>query len=100
VVVRRIYGLLPQLLSSGVTVLLVEQDVSQALAVASVVHCLLEGRITLEGDPAGMTPAQIEGAYFGVSGGRTRNGTGNGTGTGNGATRAAPAPSDLPGADS
>jgi branched-chain amino acid transport system ATP-binding protein len=96
VVVRRIYGLLPQLLSSGVTVLLVEQDVSQALAVASVVHCLLEGRITLEGDPAGMTPAQIEGAYFGVSGGRTRNGTGNG----NGATRAAAAPSDLPGADS
>ena len=98
VVVRRIYGLLPQLLSSGVTVLLVEQDVSQALAVASVVHCLLEGRITLEGDPAGMTPAQIEGAYFGVSGGRARNGDGNGNG--NGATQAAAAPSDLPGADS
>ena len=31
VVVRRIYGLLPQLLASGLTVLLVEQDVSQAL---------------------------------------------------------------------
>jgi branched-chain amino acid transport system ATP-binding protein len=91
VVVRRIYALLPQLLSSGMTVLLVEQDVSQALAVASVVHCLLEGRITLEGDPARMTPAQIEAAYFGVSGGRARNG--------NGATRAAAAPSDLPGAD-
>ena len=96
VVVRRIYELLPQLLSSGVTVLVVEQDVSQALAVASVVHCLLEGRITLEGEPATMTPSQIEGAYFGVSAGRARNGRGNG----NGATRAAAAPSDAPGADS
>ena len=35
VVVRRIYALLPQLAASGVTILLVEQDVSQALAVAS-----------------------------------------------------------------
>ncbi len=78
VVVRRIYGLLPALLASGVTVLLVEQDVSQALAFSSVVHCLLEGRITLEGEPSRLTPAEIEGAYFGVSGGRTRNGNGSG----------------------
>ncbi|HTU04729.1 MAG TPA: ABC transporter ATP-binding protein, partial [Trebonia sp.] len=34
VIVQRIYGMLPQILSSGVTVLLVEQDVSQALRVA------------------------------------------------------------------
>jgi branched-chain amino acid transport system ATP-binding protein len=76
VVVRRIYGLLPQLLASGMTVLLVEQDVSQALGVAAVVHCLLEGRITLEGEPAGLTPAQIEGAYFGA-GRAGRNGNGH-----------------------
>ena len=67
VVVRRIYDLLPQLLASGVTVLLVEQDVSQALNVASRVYCLLEGRITLEGPPGALTASQIEGAYFGVS---------------------------------
>ena len=66
VVVRRIYGLLPQLAEAGVTVLLVEQDVSQALAVASHVHCLLEGRITLDGAPAELTPGQIESAYFGI----------------------------------
>ncbi|HEX2318013.1 MAG TPA: ABC transporter ATP-binding protein [Streptosporangiaceae bacterium] len=76
VVVRRIYGLLPQLLASGVTVLLVEQDVSQALNVAAVVHCLLEGRITLEGEPTALTPAQIESAYFGV-GRANRNGNGH-----------------------
>ena len=51
VVVQRIYGMLPQILAAGLTVLLVEQDVSQALRVASHIHCLLEGRTTLEGTP-------------------------------------------------
>jgi branched-chain amino acid transport system ATP-binding protein len=69
VVVRRIYALLPQLAASGMTILLVEQDVSQALAVASHVHCLLEGRVTLTGPPAGLTGTQIEAAYFGVGAG-------------------------------
>ncbi len=67
VVVRRIYDLLPRLLESGVTVLLVEQDVSQALNVAARVHCLLEGRITLEGPPGTLTAGQIQDAYFGVA---------------------------------
>jgi branched-chain amino acid transport system ATP-binding protein len=75
VVVRRIYGLLPQLAATGVTILLVEQDVSQALAVASQAHCLLEGRITLSGAPAAMTAAQIERAYFGVTAGASGNGS-------------------------
>src|SRR5205807_10513231 len=44
VVVRKIYGVLPDLLASGMTVLLVEQDVSQAVRVASRIQCLLEGR--------------------------------------------------------
>jgi branched-chain amino acid transport system ATP-binding protein len=69
VLVARIYDTLPELLSSGVTVLLVEQDVSQALRVASWVYCLLEGRITLQGEPARLTPAEIEAAYFGLAGG-------------------------------
>src|SRR5262249_3938478 len=68
VVVTRIYDTLPELLSSGVTVLLVEQDVSQALRVASRVHCLLEGRITLHGEPSALTAAEIEAAYFGLAG--------------------------------
>ena len=68
VVVQRIYGMLPQILATGLTVLLVEQDVSQALRVASHVHCLLEGRTTLEGRPADVTAAQVEAAYFGLAG--------------------------------
>lgn len=67
VVVRQIYGLLPELLGAGMTVLLVEQDVSQAVRAASRIQCLLEGRTTLEGRPDGFTPEQIEAAYFGLA---------------------------------
>ena len=59
--------LLPELLRAGLTVLLVEQDVSQALRVASRIQCLLEGRTTLEGRPAQFTAEQIEAAYFGLA---------------------------------
>ncbi len=67
VVVQRIYGMLPQILASGLTVLLVEQDVSQALRVASHLQCLLEGRTTLEGKPSDVTAEQVEAAYFGLA---------------------------------
>ncbi|MGH3192361.1 MAG: ABC transporter ATP-binding protein [Streptosporangiaceae bacterium] len=66
VVVQRIYAMLPEILGTGLTVLLVEQDVSQALRVASHIQCLLEGRTTLEGRPADVTPEQVEAAYFGL----------------------------------
>ena len=66
VVVQRIYAMLPQILAAGLTVLLVEQDVSQALRVASHLQCLLEGHTTLEGRPSDVTPAQVEAAYFGL----------------------------------
>ena len=66
--VRRIYGVLPELVAGGMAVLLVEQDVAQALRVADRFQCLLEGRTTLEGTPADATPATIEAAYFGLAG--------------------------------
>ena len=66
VIVQRIYATLPQVLESGITVLLVEQDVSQALRVATHLQCLLEGHTTLEGTPAEVTRDQVEAAYFGV----------------------------------
>jgi branched-chain amino acid transport system ATP-binding protein len=69
VIVQRIYATLPQVLESGITVLLVEQDVSQALRVATHLQCLLEGHTTLEGTPAEVTREQVEAAYFGVTDG-------------------------------
>jgi branched-chain amino acid transport system ATP-binding protein len=67
VIVERIYAMLPQILQSGVTVLLVEQDVSHALRAATHIHCLLEGHTTLTGRPGDVTPAQVEAAYFGLA---------------------------------
>jgi len=67
VVVQRIYGMLPQILATGLTVVIVEQDVSQALRVASHIHCLLEGRSTLQGTPGDVTAEQVEAAYFGLA---------------------------------
>ena len=66
--VRRIYSVLPELVQDGMAVLLVEQDVAQALRVANRFQCLLEGRTTLEGTPAEATTAKIEAAYFGLAG--------------------------------
>jgi branched-chain amino acid transport system ATP-binding protein len=66
-VIGRLYGVLPELLASGTSILLVEQDVTQALRVSVTAHCLLEGRITLSGSPAELTPEQVEAAYFGLA---------------------------------
>jgi branched-chain amino acid transport system ATP-binding protein len=79
VIVERIYEMLPQILESGVTVLLVEQDVSHALRAATHIHCLLEGRTTLTGRPSDVTTEQVQAAYFGLtttSKGATPNGLG------------------------
>jgi branched-chain amino acid transport system ATP-binding protein len=66
VVVRRIYEVLPGILESGTTALIVEQDVSQAMRVADRVHCLLEGRSVLQGRPQDLSAEQVEHAYFGI----------------------------------
>jgi len=76
VIVQRIYATLPEVLESGVTVLLVEQDVSQALRVATHLQCLLEGHTTLQGTPAEVTRAQVEAAYFGIHEGGSPHGLG------------------------
>ncbi len=46
--------------------LIVEQDVNQALAVADRFYCLLEGRVSLAGTPAEVTKEQITDGYFGI----------------------------------
>jgi branched-chain amino acid transport system ATP-binding protein len=66
IVIERIYEFLPRIVAQGIGVLLVEQDVSQALAVATRVHCLLEGKTSLTGTPSELSSAAIEAAYFGT----------------------------------
>ena len=66
VVVERIYATMPAITDSGTTVLLVEQDVGQAMAFADRVTCMLKGRLVLEGVPGELEHDQIIAAYFGV----------------------------------
>jgi branched-chain amino acid transport system ATP-binding protein len=68
VVVQQLYRVLPTLLGEGISILLVEQDVAQALRVASRFQCLLEGRTTLTGSPETFSARDIEAAYFGFAG--------------------------------
>lgn len=62
-IIVELYSILPKILEHGTAVLLVEQDVSQALKVADEVHCLLQGSTSLTGKNLDMKA--ISAAYFG-----------------------------------
>ncbi|MET0921717.1 MAG: ATP-binding cassette domain-containing protein, partial [Xanthobacteraceae bacterium] len=66
IVVREIYGRLPSILRDGLSLVIVEQDVVQALAAANHVYCLQEGRVVLTGTAGSLTREAIAAAYFGV----------------------------------
>ncbi len=66
VVVKQVYAALPAITDAGTTVLVVEQDITQALDVADRVACLLEGRVSLAGTPDTLSRDQITAAYFGM----------------------------------
>jgi branched-chain amino acid transport system ATP-binding protein len=65
VVIRDIYAALPRIKASGTSVIVVEQDIGQAMRVADRVACMMEGRITLTGTPSSLTRDAIQAAYFG-----------------------------------
>ncbi|WP_417412955.1 ABC transporter ATP-binding protein [Hoeflea sp.] len=67
VIIRDIYKALPEIRKGGASVILVEQDIGQALKVADRVYCMMEGRVTLEGTPADLSRDAIHNAYFGVA---------------------------------
>jgi branched-chain amino acid transport system ATP-binding protein len=66
IVVREIYARLPSIVAEGVSLMIVEQDIVQALAAARHVYCLQEGRVALEGEAQSLTRESISAAYFGI----------------------------------
>jgi len=64
IVVRDIYSRLPAVVADGLSLIIVEQDIVQALAASDHVYCLQEGRVRLEG--ASLTLDDIAAAYFAV----------------------------------
>lgn len=65
VVIRDIYKAIPLIRESGASMIIVEQDIGQALKVADRVYCMMEGRVTLTGRPDELTRENIHAAYFG-----------------------------------
>lgn len=65
VIIKTIYDALPQIVGEGMTAILVEQDITKALAVSSRVYCLQEGRVSLEGRTDTVSQDDITRAYFG-----------------------------------
>jgi len=66
IVVRDIYARLGAIVAEGISLVLVEQDVVQALNATQRVYCLQEGRVALAGAAKDLTAEAIAAAYFGV----------------------------------
>ena len=66
VVIKDIYAALPRIAAEGCSVIVVEQDITQALAASQSVYCFREGRVSLTGSPSELSRDAISAAYFGV----------------------------------
>ena len=67
VIIKDIYKAVPAIKAAGASLIVVEQDISQAMAVADRVYCMMEGRVTLSGTPDTLSREDIHDAYFGAS---------------------------------
>jgi len=66
IIVRDIYARLPAIVAEGISLVIVEQDIGQALKAAKHVYCLQEGHVALRGAAGEVTRESISAAYFGV----------------------------------
>jgi branched-chain amino acid transport system ATP-binding protein len=66
VIIKEIYEAIPVITSEGVTVIVVEQDVSMAKRVSHRLYCFQEGRVSLTGKSSETAMEDISKAYFGV----------------------------------
>jgi branched-chain amino acid transport system ATP-binding protein len=65
IIIADVYAALPRIKAEGTSVVLVEQDIVQAMKVADRVYCFQEGRLSLTGRPRELTREAIHRAYFG-----------------------------------
>ena len=67
VIIKSIYEALPGIVGTGMSTMIVEQDISKALSVSDRLYCLQEGRVALEGASNEVSREAISAAYFGVT---------------------------------
>jgi len=66
VIVKDIYSIFPKIKRQGISIVIVEQDINQAMKVSDRVYCFQEGRVSLHGNPSELSRDEISKAYFGV----------------------------------
>ncbi|MCB4363330.1 ABC transporter ATP-binding protein [Hydrogenophaga taeniospiralis] len=66
IVIREIYNAMPAITAEGMTVVIVEQDVTMARNASQRLYCFQEGKVSLQGESSDLTREQISQAYFGV----------------------------------
>lgn len=67
IIIKDIYAALPGIIGTGMSALIVEQDISKALSVSQRFYCLQEGRVSLSGASATVAREDISRAYFGIA---------------------------------
>jgi branched-chain amino acid transport system ATP-binding protein len=67
IVIKSIYEALPNVIGEGMSAIIVEQDITKAIAISDRVYCLQEGRVSLEGVSADVSREAVSKAYFGMA---------------------------------
>ena len=65
-VIGEIYASVPLIRERGTSLVVIEQDIAQALKVSDQVFCFQEGRVSLSGRPSDLSRDAIARAYLGV----------------------------------
>lgn len=65
IVVNDVYRAMPEITASGISAILVEQDVSRAQRLADTLVCMREGRVVLSGSAGAFSKHDLTHAYFG-----------------------------------
>jgi branched-chain amino acid transport system ATP-binding protein len=66
VIIKELYAQLERITANGTALVIVEQDIKQAMAVSDRIYCLREGCVVLEGRPADLGREEVTKAYFGM----------------------------------
>ncbi|MBC2768938.1 ABC transporter ATP-binding protein [Pusillimonas minor] len=66
IIVKEIYNTLEQIREDGLSIIVVEQDVSTARQVSNRLYCFQEGRVSLQGASSALSLDDISKAYFGI----------------------------------
>lgn len=65
-IIKGIYREIKRINNEGITVVLVEQDITRSLKTADYAYFLLQGKVVLQGPPSSLNEEEVKKAYFGI----------------------------------